>query len=129
MSRVRLLAVCSAALFFAIALVIRALDDGALEQVSGTALYGSMMYAAVLFFRPRISGPVAGIVATGLCWAIELSQLTGIPAYLSARSVLARLALGVQFDPVDLAWYPAGIVPLAVAHTIAIRRSVWPSPG
>ncbi|MFI6064358.1 hypothetical protein ACIA47_03675 [Micromonospora sp. NPDC051227] len=28
----------------------------------------------------------------------------------------AKLAPGVQFDPVDLAWCPAGVVPLMVLH-------------
>ncbi|SNT59638.1 Protein of unknown function [Asanoa hainanensis] len=66
---------------------------------------------------------MAGAVAWGWCWATELFQLTGIPADLSARSLLSRMALGVRFDLVDLFWYPAGIVPLVALHWFLARRS------
>lgn len=59
---------------------------------------------------------VAGVAAVGFCWLVEFLQLTGVPAALSAHSVLARLALGVTFDPMDLLWYPVGVVPLAAVH-------------
>ncbi len=51
------------------------------------------------------------------------SQLTGVPAELSERSVAARLALGVQFDLVDVFWYPAGVVPLAALHALLASRN------
>jgi hypothetical protein len=95
------------------------------HQYSGTALYASMTYAGVLFLWPRRSPLVAGAIAWAWCWAMEFFQLTGIPAGLSAHSLLARLVLGVQFDPVDLLWYLAGIVPLVVVHAL-LRRS---APG
>lgn len=129
---IRLLALASAALFLAVALAIRAISDGRLEQYSGTALYASMVYAGVLFLWPRLSPALAGGIAVGFCWLIEFSQLTGIPAALSARSLLARLVLGVQFDLIDVAWYPAGILPLVAldwllgARTRSRRR---PLPG
>jgi len=113
----------AAVAFLAIALTIRALAGGALEQHSGTLLYGSMIYAAVLFCWTRASPLVAGTVAIAFCWLVECAQLTGVPAELSARSLLARLFLGVQFDPTDLAWYPVGIVPLAVVHQLVHARA------
>ncbi|MEH1169680.1 hypothetical protein V6V47_30310 [Micromonospora sp. CPCC 205539] len=39
----------AALLFLGLALLIRAFDDGALRQSSGTAPYASMVWAAVLF--------------------------------------------------------------------------------
>lgn len=69
----------------------------------------------------------AGTVATVFCWLVECAQLTGLPAELSARSLVARLALGVQFDPVDLAWYPAGVAPLVVLHHL-VRARARPTP-
>lgn len=111
---VRLGALAAAALFLAVALAIRAVDHGGLRQYSGTALYASMVYAGVLFLSPRLAPVPAGLVAVGFCWLVEFAQLTGIPAELSARSLLARLVLGVQFDWTDIAWYPVGIVPLVV---------------
>ncbi|WP_212817806.1 DUF2809 domain-containing protein [Polymorphospora rubra] len=119
---VRLLALAAAVLILAVALGIRALSDGSLEQHSGTALYASMVYAGVLFLWPRMGPLPAGAIAVGFCWAVEIFQLTGIPAALSARSLLARLALGVQFDPTDLAWYPVGVVPLVALHWLLRAR-------
>ncbi|MEU5940886.1 DUF2809 domain-containing protein [Micromonospora sp. NPDC047548] len=82
-----------------------------------------MVYADVLFLWPRMSPPPAGAMAIGFCWAVEIAQLTGIPAALSARSLLARLVLGVQFDPTDLLWYPVGIVPLIAVHGLLRPRT------
>ncbi|SCL72191.1 Protein of unknown function (DUF2809) [Micromonospora peucetia] len=113
----------AATLFLIVALVVRAAAGGGLEQHSGTALYASMVWAGVLFLRPRLSPPAAGAIAIAFCWAVEMSQLTGIPAALSARSLLARLVLGVQFDPVDLAWYPVGVLPLVAVHRIVATRA------
>lgn len=109
-------------LFLGLALLIRAADDGALRQYSGTALYASMVWTMVLFLSPRMAPVRAGSLAIAFCWLVELAQLTGVPAELSARSVAARLALGVQFDPVDLAWYPAGVIPLMVLHHLVRAR-------
>jgi Protein of unknown function (DUF2809) len=120
--KTRLLMLASAALFLAVALAIRAAADGALEQISGTTLYASMVYAGVVFLWPRMRPLVAGAIAIGFCWAVELSQLTGVPAYLSARSIVARLVLGVKYDPADMLWYPAGVIPLVVVHWL-LRRN------
>ncbi|MGI5522446.1 DUF2809 domain-containing protein [Micromonospora sp. CA-259024] len=120
---VRLLTPLAALLFLGLALLIRAVDDGALRQYSGTALYASMVWAAMLFLRPQMAPVPAGTAATVFCWMVELAQLTGVPAELSARSLAARLALGVQFDPVDLAWYPAGVAPLMVLHHLVRARN------
>lgn len=117
----------AAAGFLAIALTIRALaagtlnSTGRLEQYSGTALYASMAYAGVLLLWPRRSPVAAGMIAWAWCWTMECFQLTGIPADLSARSLVARLVLGVQFDPVDLLWYLPGIIPLVVLHELLDR--------
>ncbi|PWU51222.1 DUF2809 domain-containing protein [Micromonospora sp. S4605] len=124
---VRLLMPAAALLFLGLALLIRVVDDGALRQYSGTALYASMVWAGVLFLWPRMAPLSAGVAATGFCWLVECAQLTGVPAELAARSLAARLALGVQFDPVDLAWYPAGVVPLMVLHHLT-RTRARPTP-
>jgi hypothetical protein len=122
--RVRLAGLAAAGGFLAIALGIRFLasgdgvldSSGALQQHSGTALYASMVYAGVFVLVPRATPVVAGAAAVGFCWLVELLQLTGIPAALSERSVIARLVLGVQFDATDLAWYPVGVLPLVLIH-------------
>lgn len=119
---VRLIALASAAAVLTTALLIRAVADGPLEQHSGTALYASLVYAGVVFIWPRMNPVTAGAIAVGFCWLVEFSQLTGIPAALSERSLLARLALGVAFDPLDVLVYPAGVMPLVAAHLL-LRRT------
>jgi hypothetical protein len=121
--RARLAAVVAVALILGLAFGIRALNDGRLEQYSGTALYASMIYAGIFVLWPSSTPVRAGTGAIGFCWAVEFFQLTGIPAALSARSLLARLALGVHFDWVDLAWYPVGVVPLVILHLLVTRRA------
>jgi hypothetical protein len=119
----RIAALATAPLVLLLAVVLRATCTGAVVQDSGTLLYASMVYAAVVFLWPRRSPLWSGGVALGFCWLIEFSQLTGIPARLSAHSLAARLTLGVQFDWHDVAWYPAGVVPLVALHLFARRRS------
>lgn len=125
-SRAAWLAVALA--FLGVALAIRAVVPlgSRLEQVSGTALYASMIYAGVLALLPRLSPPMVGGIALAWCWGAELFQLTGVPAALSSRSLMARLVLGSAFDPADLLWYPIGVVPLVAAHLLLRRRS---APG
>jgi hypothetical protein len=76
----------------------------------------------VVFLWPRLAPLAAGAVAVGFCWAVECSQLTGVPAELSSRSIVARLVLGAKFDPTDIAWYPVGVVPLVAVHWLLRSR-------
>jgi hypothetical protein len=131
---IRLTAVASGVAFLAVAFAIRAFGGGPmfssapLEQYSGSALYASTMYAFVVFVWPRVAAPLAGIVALGVCWALELAQLTGVPAALSARSIVARLLFGATFDWVDMLWYPVGIVPIVAVHWFLRARTI-PAPA
>lgn len=102
---------------------------GAFAQHSGTALYASMIYAGVFLLAPRATPWTAAAAALAFCWLVESLQLTGLPAELSERSVAARLVLGVQFDPLDLAWYAAGVLPLAALHAALAGRSRRPGPA
>ncbi len=120
--QIRGLAVLATAVFVGAAFGIRLLigssveSTGLLEQSTGTALYAAAVYAGVIFLRPAMTPIRAGAIALAFCWLVEFSQLSGVPAELSERSVLARLVLGVSFDPADLAWYVASIVPVVAIH-------------
>jgi hypothetical protein len=124
---VRIAAVVTAVAALAIALGIRAVaggtlfNGGALQQNSGTALYASAVYAAVVFIAPRRRPLTAGAIALAYCWAAEAFQLTGVPHELSRYSIILRLNLGDVFDWIDVAWYPVGIVPLVLLE-LAVRR-------
>ncbi|MFG2005708.1 DUF2809 domain-containing protein [Spirillospora sp. NPDC048911] len=119
----RLLMVVSAAGFTGVAFAIRATMDGPIEQYSGTVLFAALVYTIVLFIRPLTSPLPAGSAALAYCWFIEFAQLTPIPAALSERSRFARLLLGAQFDLIDVAWYPVGVIPLVAAHWFLQART------
>ncbi|MBO2454254.1 DUF2809 domain-containing protein [Actinomadura barringtoniae] len=123
----RLLMVVLAAASAGAAYGIRAAMDGPIEQYSGAALSGVIVYTIVIFIRPQISPLPAGIGVIAYCWFIEFSQLTPVPAALSERSWLARQLLGAQFDLVDVAWYPVGVIPLVAAHWL-LRTRAQPTP-
>ena len=134
MWRARLVSLGAAVGIVALGLGVRmAGGGGAFAQHSGTALYAAMVYAGVFVLVPRAKPWAAGLAAIGFCWAVELFQLTGIPADLSARSLIARLVLGSHFDATDLIWYVMGVLPLVMLHQLAQPRSAGspttPSPG
>jgi hypothetical protein len=133
--RTRAIALAFVLFFLGLALAVRVLSgqgvldsSGALPQYSGTTLYAAMIYAGFYVLVPRASPFFAGGAALVFCWLIELFQLTGIPAGLSARSTFARLALGVTFDASDLFWYAVGVIPLVAIHTCVSRYAV-PRPS
>jgi hypothetical protein len=125
---VRIAAVVTAVAAVALAFGIRALaggtllSNGALQQNTGTALYASAVYAAVVFVAPRLAPAGAGALALAICWAIECFQLSGVPHELARYSLVVRLILGDAFDWRDLLWYPAGIVPLVLLEVLARTR-------
>lgn len=119
----RPLMVVSAAAFAGAAYAIRAAMDGPVDQYSGAALSAAIVYTIVIFIRPPIRPLPAGGAAIAYCWFIEFAQLTPMPAALSQHSWLARQLLGARFDLVDVAWYPAGVVPLVAAHWFLRARA------
>ena len=118
------LVVGSLGLAFAIRLVTGPMVEttGRLEQISGTALYASACYGGVLFLWPRGRPLPVGLISIAFCWAVEFFQLTGVPATLSAHSVVARLVLGRVFDRSDLAWYVVGVLLAAAIHYLTLCR-------
>jgi hypothetical protein len=94
----------------------RAAMDGPIEQYSGAAFSGAIVYTIAVFIRPLIRPLLAGAIAIAYCWFIEFAQLTSIPEAISERSWFARQLLGAQFDLVDVIWYPVGVIPLVIAH-------------
>ena len=103
-------------------LLVRAQTSGFFAKYAGVALYAEVIYLIVVFVAPRISPVKAGVIALGTCWAVELAQLTPVPAALSARSVVARLVLGARFSPADLVAYAVGIALLLGLHWLVAYR-------
>ena len=132
--RQRFVPAAAAVLTVAAVLSVRSVLDGYLAKYAGDALYALLIFWLVLVVAPRIRASVAAAVAFGVSVAVELFQLTGIPAELGAQSALARLVLGTTFNAPDLPFYAVGAalgwaLLLAVRSTrAASRRRPTPQP-
>jgi hypothetical protein len=108
-------------------LSVRSVLGGDLAKYAGDALYALLIFWLVLVVAPRTRVWVAAVVAFGVSVAVELFQLTGVPAELGAQSALARLVLGTTFNAPDLPFYAVGAalgwaLHLAVGSAWAARR-------
>ncbi|MFB8102405.1 DUF2809 domain-containing protein [Streptomyces sp. NPDC056007] len=101
-------------------------DGGALAKYAGSALYTVLLCALVAFCAPRARPVAVAGTALALSWAVELLQLTGVPAELSARGTAARLVLGSTFNAPDLFWYAVGAAAAWGVH-VGARRLATPS--
>ena len=122
--RERLVPVIAAVVTVAAGLSVRSVLDGDLAKYAGDALYALLIFWLVLVVAPRTRGWVAAVTAFVVSAAVELFQLTGIPAELGAHSTLARLVLGSTFNPPDLLFYAVGAAlgAAAVSHPGLLRR-------
>ncbi|MFJ8186264.1 DUF2809 domain-containing protein [Streptomyces sp. NPDC096105] len=121
--RTRLLAAAAALLTVGAGLGLRAVATGDVAKYGGDALYTLLVLALVVLLAPRSTPVRAAGVALAVSWAVELLQLTGLPAALSARSTAARLVLGSTFNAPDLFWYAVGACAgWLVLRAVARRR-------
>jgi uncharacterized membrane protein len=118
----------AAVLTVAAGLSVRSVLAGDLAKYAGDALYALLIFWLVLVVAPRTRGWVAAVVACGASVAVELFQLTGIPAELGAHSMLARLVLGTTFNAPDLPFYAVGAaVGWALHRLIGSRAPAAPA--
>ncbi|MEU0376643.1 DUF2809 domain-containing protein [Streptomyces cyaneofuscatus] len=122
----RVVAAGAAVVTVAAGLGVRAASDGAVAKYAGSALYTVLLCALVALCAPRARPVAVAATALALSWAVELLQLTGVPAGLSARSAAARLVLGSTFNAPDLFWYAVGAA-AAWAVQAGARRLARPS--
>jgi hypothetical protein len=127
-SRTRMAAAAAAVLTVVAGLAVRAVAQGSVAKYAGDALYTVLILALVVLVAPRSRPLAAAGAALAFSWAVEFLQLTGVPAELSGRSVVARLVLGSTFNPPDLLWYAVGAALGGLAHASLARRSGPPSP-
>ncbi|MFE7504821.1 DUF2809 domain-containing protein [Promicromonospora sp. NPDC057488] len=103
-------------------LSVRSVLAGDVAKYAGDALYALLIFWLVLVVAPRTRGWVAAVVACGFSVAVELFQLTGVPATLGAHSTLARLVLGTTFNAPDLPWYAVGAAAGWALHRLVVLR-------
>lgn len=122
-TRTRLRACGAAVLTLAAGLALTLMVEGAAGTYAGDALYTVLVYLLVVLIAPRARPSTAATVALVFSWAVELFQLSGVPAELSARSFAARLVLGSTFNGPDLLWYAVGAASVWLVHARARARS------
>jgi hypothetical protein len=91
------------------------------DKYLGDALYAAMVYTILrLFWRAAAPARVA-VSATAVMTAIELFQLTMIPAHLLANEyVMVRIGarlMGTEFSFLDLLTYAVGIACIYLADS------------
>ena len=113
----------AAVLTVAAGLSVRSVLGGDVAKYAGDALYALLIFWLVLVVAPHTRAWVAATVAFAVSVAVELFQLTGVPAELGAHSTLARLVLGTTFNAPDLPFYAVGAALGWVLHRALPRRS------
>lgn len=123
--RPRALVAVAALVVVALGLTVATTARGALADPAGDALYAVLVYLLVLLVAPRVQPWRAALVAVGVCWVVELAQLTGGPAALVEAAPVTRFVVGTTFVPVDLLAYAVGVALAAVVDGAvrAVRRS------
>lgn len=96
---------------------------------AGDALYAVLVFLLVAVVAVRASSAVVGGVAFALCAAVEVFQLTGVPASLSATIPGAELVLGSTFQWSDLLAYAVGAALAAATDAEVRRRAAGSSRG
>lgn len=94
----------------AVGLGARASLPSPLAGPTGDVLYATLVVLLVAVVRPRTQPLVAAAVGFTVCVAVELLQLTGVPAALAERVPAVRLVLGTTFWAPDLLLYAVGAV-------------------
>ena len=93
-----------------IGLGARFLGAGLLADLAGGILYAVLVYTLAVFVRPAGSRISNAGLALGFCVAIELLQISSLPATLGAAFPPIRLVLGSTFVPLDLLAYLLGVL-------------------
>ncbi|ADG74709.1 conserved hypothetical protein [Cellulomonas flavigena DSM 20109] len=97
--------------------------SGLLADLAGGVLYAALVHLLVLLVAPRVGVLVAAGTALGVCTAVELAQLTPLPAAVGAAWPPAAYVLGSTFVATDLLAYATGVGAVTAADAAAARRS------
>ena len=119
-----------AAALVAAGLAVSTRGTGAVADLTGDALYAALVWVVLALLAPGRGVVLPTVGAVVLCTCVELAQLTGLPAAVTAVWWPVRYVLGTTFAPADLAAYVVGAVAAgAVALGVTGRRNRGRSPG
>ncbi|MFF1877507.1 DUF2809 domain-containing protein [Leifsonia sp. NPDC058230] len=128
MSRRARAAIAAAGILVA-GLLVHGLVGGFVGGFAGDALYAALIYTLIVVLAPRSRIVVVAIVATVFCAAIELLQLTPLPAALSRSVPGASLVVGSTFQWIDLVAYAVGIAIVAAVDAWVSGAAAGSSRG
>jgi len=114
-------AVAAAVVTLGAGLGARAFLDGAPAKILGVALWATLVYWLVAFCAPTWRSRRVAVLTLGISWAVELAQITSVPAALSAKHVLLRMIFGTTFSAWDLPMYAGGVALGVVVDRLAGR--------
>ncbi|WP_035748791.1 ribosomal maturation YjgA family protein [Arthrobacter sp. 35W] len=120
-SRRRVALAAAAVAVLGTGLAVHYFGSGPFADFAGDALYTVLVFVLLGLLFPRLSSAVVGVLALAVSVGIELLQLTGIPAELTAAFPPFRLLLGTTFAATDLPAYAVGAL-AALLVDAALRR-------
>jgi len=123
MTRRRILLAAVAVALVAVGLAVARGTDGPAGAFAGDALYAALLYVVVAGVAPRARARAAAPIAFAVCAAVELFQLTGIPAQLSQTVPGAALVLGTTFQGTDLVAYAIGALAAGAVDAVSRRAA------
>ncbi|MFJ6652721.1 DUF2809 domain-containing protein [Microbacterium sp. NPDC091313] len=104
------------AAFVALALLVgaglgvhRFLAGSVVADVAGDALYACAAYSGLVLLAPRARRGAPAAIALTWCVAVEMLQLSGLPAQWATEVPVVRFVLGTGFDARDLVVYAAAV--------------------
>ncbi|MCJ1708017.1 DUF2809 domain-containing protein [Microbacterium sp. VKM Ac-2923] len=103
-------------------IVSRGLPSSPATDIAGDALYAVAVYTGLVLLLPRARRGAIALAAAGWCGAVELLQLTGVPATLAERMPPVALVLGTGFDARDLAVYAAAVLVVSSVDAVVGAR-------
>ena len=110
-------------------LTVHELADGWAGAFTGDALYAVLIVLLVAVLVPRAPSVVSGGIGLVVCVGVELLQLTGVPARLSAAIPGVELVLGSTFQAIDLLAYAVGAAGATAVDAVVRRRAAGSSRG
>lgn len=90
-----------------VGLVVSRVDHPVADPV-GDGLYAAFVFALLVVIAPRARSATLATATFAFCAAVELAQLTGIPAAIVDAVPVARYAVGTTFVATDLLAYAVG---------------------
>lgn len=96
---------------------------GPTADLAGGALYAALVHLLVLLVAPRVRTLVAAGTALGTCTAVELAQLTPLPAGVGDAWHPASYVLGSTFVATDLLAYAVGVVVVGTLDALVGRSA------